>query len=197
MRRCAKAGSATVNDVFLAGLLGGMRRYHEACGAPIDDIPISFPIDVSGAEAPESGNHFSAAVMPGPSSEIDPVGRLQAVHQLVASRRAEPGVDAAVRLAPVLHQIPSWIASAGLNAYSRRVDLQASNVVGPDCPVFLAGAKVHRFYAFGSLPGVPAMAVLVSYVGTCTIGFTLDPAAITDPELFVQLTRESFDELLA
>ena len=106
-------------------------------------------------------------------------------------------MDAAVRLAPVLHQIPAWIATAGINAYSRRVDLQASNIVGPDCAVYLAGAKVHRFYAFGPLPGVPAMAVLVSYEGICTIGFTIDPAAITDPELFVALTRESFDELLA
>ena len=197
MRRCAKAGSATVNDVFLAGLLGGMRRYHEACGASVGDSPISFPIDVSPDETPESGNHFSVAVMPGPSSELDPVARLHAVHALVASRRTEPGVDAAVRLAPVLNQIPSWIATAGVNAYSRRVDLQASNIVGPDCAVFLAGAKVHRFYAFGPLPGVPAMAVLVSYEGVCTIGFTIDPAAITDPELFVALTRESFDELLA
>ena len=44
---------ATVNDVFLAGLVGGMSSYHEASGAPVDDIPISFPIDVSGeAETP-------------------------------------------------------------------------------------------------------------------------------------------------
>ena len=197
MRRAAKAGSATINDVFLTGLLGGMRRYHEACGASVADSPISFPIDVSRDATPDSGNHFSAAVMPGPSSELDPVARLHAVHELVASRRAEPGVDAAVRLAPVLHQIPSWIATAGITAYSRRVDIQASNIVGPDCAVFLAGAKVHRFYAFGPLPGVPVMAVLVSHEGTCTIGFTIDPAAIIDPELFVRLTQESFGEMLA
>lgn len=197
MRSCAKAGSATVNDVFLAGLLGGMRKYHEAFGAPIDDTPLSFPIDVSGAEAPESGNHFSAAVIPGPSAEPDPTARLKAVHELVTSRRAEPGVDAAVRLAPVLHQLPSWIATAAISAYSRRLDLQASNIVGPDCPVYLAGTRVHRFHAFGPLPGVPAMAVLVSYEGICTIGFTIDPAAITDPELFVRLTREAFEELLS
>jgi len=197
MRSCAKSRSATVNDLFLTGLLGGMVRYHEAFGAPVSDIPVSFPIDVAGDASPESGNHFSAAVIAGPSSVGDPANRLRLVHDLVISRRAEPGLDAPLRLAPVLHQAPSWLATAGMNAYSRRIDLQASNIVGPDCAVYLAGARVTRFYAFGPLPGVPVMAVLVSYEQTCTVGFTIDPAAVTEPKLFVQLTGEAFDELLA
>ena len=41
------------------------------------------------------------------------------------------------------------------------------------------------------------MAVLVSYRGTCTVGFTIDPAAVTAPDLLVSCTRESFEELLA
>ena len=196
LRRCAKTGSATVNDVFLTGLLGGIRKYHEACGATVTDVPISFPIDVSGADNPGSGNHFSAAVIPGPSSVADPAARLLAVHELVASRRDEDGLDAPRRLAPLLHQLPSKLTATGLAAYARRIDMQASNIVGPDCAVYLAGAKVGRFYAFGPLPGIPFMAVLVSYEGTCTIGFTIDPAAVTDPELLLRSTRQSFEALL-
>jgi len=195
MRRAAKSQSATVNDVFLAGLLGGVQRYHHAFGLPEQDVPISFPIDVSGDNTPESGNHFSAAVIPGPSSIGDPAARIRAVHELVASRRSEPGVDAAVRFAPILHQAPSWLAAAGMTAYARRVDLQASNIIGPDFSMYLSGSKVERFYAFGPLPGVPVMAVLVSYEGVCTLGFTMDPAAVTDPQLFIGCTRDAFDEL--
>lgn len=192
-----KANGATVNDFFLAGLLGGMRLYHEALGAQPSDIPVSFPVDLSGGESPETGNHFSAAVIPGPSSVADPTARLRLVHELVAARRVEPGLDAPVRVAPVLLGVPAWLASAGLTAYARRIDLQASNIMGPDCAVYLSGCKVDRFFAFGPLPGVPVMAVLVSYEGTCTVGFTIDPAAITDPGLFLKLVQESFDELLA
>ena len=196
IRRVAKAHSATVNDVFLAGLLGGVGRYHEAFGLPAQDVPVSFPVDVSGDCAPDGGNHFSAAVIPGPSSLADPIARVHEVHRLVSSRRSEQGVDAAMRLAPVLHQAPAWVVTAAMAAYSRRIDLQASNVVGPDCPMFLAGSKVERFFAFGPLPGVPAMVVLVSYEGLCTLGFTIDPAAVTDPELLLACTRASFGELL-
>ncbi len=196
VRAAAKADSATVNDVFLAGLLGGLRNYHAALAEPVTDLPISFPIDVAGDAAPDSGNHFSAAVIAGPSSVEDPRARLRAVHELVASRRSEPGVDAPLRLAPMLHHVPSWLAGKALNAYARRVDLQASNIVGPDCAVYLAGTRVERFFAFGPLPGVPLMAVLVSYEGTCTLGFTIDPAAVTQPDLFITGTRLSFEELL-
>jgi diacylglycerol O-acyltransferase len=196
MREAAKANAATVNDVFLAGLLGGFGKYHVALGQQCQDVPISFPIDVSGDEGQASGNHFSAAVIPGPASVMDPEERVRQVHALVTSRRSEPGVDAVVRLAPLLHHVPSWLAAAGMAAYSRRVDLQASNVVGPDFPMYLAGTKVDRFYAFGPLPGVPVMVVLVSYEGVCSLGFTIDPAAVAESALFLTCMREAFDELV-
>src|SRR5205085_9165816 len=102
------------NDVYLTGLLGGMRKYHESLGEPVQDIPIAIPIDLGGDDSPTSGNHFSAAVMAGPCSVEDPRARLRAVHQLVASRRSEPGVDLPLRMAPLLHQTPSWIAEKAL-----------------------------------------------------------------------------------
>jgi hypothetical protein len=39
------------------------------------------------------------------------------------------------------------------------------------------------------------MAVLVSYDGVCTIGFTLDPAAVTDTDLLVGCVSDAFEEL--
>ena len=196
MKAVATAHRVTINDVYLAGLLGGVRRYHQAFGLPVVDVPLALPIDVTGVERHDAGNHISAAIIPGPASIADPVARLHAVHDLVASRRAEPGLGALDQLAPVLRQAPARVAIAAMGAHSRRVDLQASNLVGPTCPVYLAGEKVERMYAFGPLPGVPAMAVLVSYDGVCTIGLTLDPAAVTDIGRFLTCVRAGFDELL-
>ena len=51
--------------IAVVSIVGGMSRYHEASGTPVEDIPISFPIDVSGEAGPDSGNHFSAAVIAG------------------------------------------------------------------------------------------------------------------------------------
>lgn len=195
MREVGAAHSATVNDVFITGLLGGLATYQERMGVPTRDLPVAFPINVAADTSHDSGNHFSAGLIPGPCSLQDPLERLHAVHELVSARRAEPGIDAPLRLAPLLHQVPSRLATTALTAYARRVDLQASNIIGPDCAVYLAGAQVERFYAFGPLPGIPVMAVLVSYEGTCTVGFTIDPAAVTEPELLVECTRTAFRDL--
>lgn len=191
----ARSHGATVNDVYLTALLGGLRSYHETLGHPAADIPFAIPIDVSGGDAHDAGNHISAAIFPGPSSIEDPVTRLRTVHDLVASRRAERGLGALEHLAPALRQVPPQVALAAVGAHARRVDFQASNLVGPPFPVYLAGEKVERMFAFGPLPGLPAMAVLVSYDGLATIGFTIDPAAVTDSALLVECVREALAEL--
>ena len=196
MKALAKDQHVTVNDVYLSGLIGGFRRYHEAFGHAASDVALALPIDVAGQDDHEAGNHISAAIIPGPATIDDPLARLRAVHELVSSRRAEPGLRALDHLAPTLRQVPARLAIAAMGAHARRVDLQASNLVGPPFPLHLAGEKVDRFYAFGPLPGVPAMAVLVSYDGVCTIGFTLDPAAVTDIDLLLECMHDSFAELL-
>lgn len=195
LKAAARSHGATVNDVYLTALLGGFRKYHEAQGYPVTDVPLALPIDVSGGSRHAAGNHISAAIIPGPSSIEDPVARLHRVHDLVVSRRAEPGLGALERLAPMLRQVPSSVAATAIAAHARRVDLQASNLVGPPCPVYIAGEKVDRMFAFGPLPGVPAMAVLVSYDGICTVGLTLDPEAVTDTALFTTCMRDAFAEL--
>jgi diacylglycerol O-acyltransferase len=195
LKAAAKAHGATVNDVYLSSLLGGLQRYHEAFGCDLGEIAVAVPIDVA-ADAREAGNHISAAVIPGPASQTDPVERLRAVRALMLSRRDEPGLRALARLAPTFRQLPARVATTAMGLHARRVDLQASNLIGPSFPLYLAAERIERMYAFGPLPGVPAMAVLVSYDGLCTIGLTLDPAAVTDIALLVGCIKDAFDELL-
>jgi hypothetical protein len=63
--------------------------------------------------------------------------------------------------------------------------------------VYIAGARVTHMYPFGPLPGCAAMIVLVSHDGTCCVGANVDPAAVTDTDLFATCLREGFDEVLA
>jgi diacylglycerol O-acyltransferase len=194
LRTSAKSAGCKVNDAYLAALLGGFRIYHEELGEPVADLPLALPIGRPGAML--GGNNFDAAVIRGPASVAEPVERMQLVRDAVTRRRAEPAVDVVTRLAPVLQQLPSSLAVGGITAHGRRVDLQASNLVGAPVPMYLAGERVERIFAFGPLPRVPVMSVLLSYDGTCTIGITLDPAAVTEPSLFIDCLRRGLDEVL-
>ncbi len=206
LKQAGRAAGGSVNDAYLAAVLGGMRRYHEAIGVAVDRLPMAVPVygrpgtatGLTAAAAGNSpgGNHFSAVRFSAPVADEDPASRMQEVGALVAAGREEPALGVADTLARVFARTPAVL----LNEIARQqgqLDMQASNVAGFPGPVYLAGSAVEGMFSFGPTPGVAVMFVLLSYNGTCGIGVTLDEAAIEDPELFARCVAEGFDEVLA
>jgi diacylglycerol O-acyltransferase len=76
-------------------------------------------------------------------------------------------------------------------------DLQTSNVPGIREDVYLAGARIERSYGFGPLPGCAAMITLVSHGDTCCIAANVDPAAVTEIDLFAECLSRGFSEVVA
>ena len=64
-------------------------------------------------------------------------------------------------------------------------DVAATNVPGPPFPVYVAGARVTRLVPFAPKGGASVNVALMSYDGTAFLGITIDPAAVTDPDLLV------------
>lgn len=197
LKRAAKAAGGSLNDAYVAALLGGFRRYHERHGVEIDELPMAMPISLRSGDHPMGGNRFAGARLAAPAGERDPVERIRAIHEFVVTAREEPALDALGLLAPAFNRLPTPLISRWYLAQTTELDLQASNVAGIPYPVYMAGAKIERIYPFGPLPGCAVMATLLSHAGTCCIGINCDPAAVTDPELFVECQREGLDEVLA
>ena len=196
LRAASKAHGNSVNDAYLAGVLGGLRRYHEHFGVVVDTIPMSIPVSVRSAKDQEGGNKFSGIRFPAPVAEPDPVRRMALVRKQVR-RGTSDLIDIGGMLSPLVNRLPAQLlarASASLTAGN---DVQASNVPGIPYPVFLSGAQVLRIYPFGPLPGCGVMVTMLSHNGTCCIGVNVDAAAVTDPELFQRCLVEGFDEVIA
>ena len=85
---------------------------------------------------------------------------------------------------------------AVLGAMLKGVDITTSNVPGPPFPMFMAGAKVEEFYAFGPLAGAAINITLFSYDGTVHLGLNVDRAAVVDQDLFARCVCEAIDETL-
>jgi diacylglycerol O-acyltransferase len=75
------------------------------------------------------------------------------------------------------------------------VDFVTSNVPGAPFTVYAGGAKVEANFAFGPLAGAGANITLLSYVDELHVGINTDPAAVTDPDLFLACMDESFEEI--
>jgi hypothetical protein len=76
------------------------------------------------------------------------------------------------------------------------VDLLASNVPGIEAEVFVAGARLDAFYAFGATLGSAANITLLSSRGVCHVGIVTDGAAVPDPDVFAACVRDGFDEVV-
>src|SRR5438105_4904713 len=55
IRRAARALDAGRNAVFVAGITGGLLRYHERMGAPCDALRMATPVSLRGSAAPAPG----------------------------------------------------------------------------------------------------------------------------------------------
>jgi diacylglycerol O-acyltransferase / wax synthase len=186
---------ASVNDAYLAALCGGLGRYHEVLGVPVDALPLALPVSLRTGDDPASGNRFTGVTIAAPVGESDPAERMRQVREQVIARRSEPAIDVIGRLAPVLSLLPD---EAVYEVFARitPADVQASNVPGYAQETFLAGARVDRQYGLGPLPRVGMMAILISRAGICTVAFRYDTASFTAADQLEKCLQAGFDEIV-
>lgn len=196
LRAAAKAAGCSVNDAFVASLLGGLRRYHERHGVELDTLPMAMPVSLRKPDDPMGGNKFAGALFAGPIGIEDPAERMAAIRGQVLSVRAEPAIAAIGLMAPLANRLPSAVG-ASLHQLGATIDLSASNVPGVPHQTYVAGAAVERLFAFAPLPGVAVMVGMCSHVGTCCFGFNIDGAAVTDHDVLMECFAEGLDEVLA
>jgi hypothetical protein len=196
LRAAAKTVDASINDAYLAALLGGYRLYHEAMGVPPQPIPIAIPMSLRTADQAHGGNEIASARLAGPMDVVDPAKRMLAIGDQVRRARAEPAMNNLNVIAPAIARLPSGVIAQIAGGMTRANDLQASNVPGPRVDVFLAGVRVERLYGYAPLPGCPAMITLATHGTIACVGVNYDAASFTDPAEFVRCLVAGFDEVL-
>ncbi len=198
LKAAGRTTDATVNDLFVAAVLGGMGRYHRHHDVPVSELRMNMPINVRSEEnETDAGNRFVPARFRVPIDIDDPAERVAALHELLANTRAEPAL-------PLLDEISASINRMGIAAATRilggmlkAVDLTTSNVPGPWFPVFSSGAKIERMYPFGPLAGSAVNITLLSYDGSLEVGINADRAAVGDLDVLTHCVTEGFAEVVA
>ncbi len=188
----AKVAGGTVNDGFLAGISGGLRRYHELHGAEVDELRVSMPINLRTKDDAAGGNHVTVMRFKVPVGLSDAAERIAALHALGQGIRAEPSLAYTGVIAGALNLLPKQVIGSML----KHVDFLASNVPGVPIPMYLLGAEVQRFYPFGPTAGSAVNITLMSYRDTCCLGVNIDAKAIVDHDVFMDCLRAGFDEVL-
>jgi diacylglycerol O-acyltransferase len=197
LKFAARVAGGSINDAFVAAVLGGLRRFHAEHGTMVETLPLAMPVSLRRENDPLGGNRFAGARIAAPLAEPDAAVRIRMIKDMVLEARDEPAIGFLDNLSPVLTKLPTSAIielSASMMAAS---DLQVSNIRGLSHSVQLAGQKVLGMYPLGPRPGVAAMVAMITYDGTCCLGFNLDPKVFPDIEQINRCLTEGFAEVLA
>lgn len=193
LREAAHRGGGALNDGFVAGLAGGLRRYHDRHGVGVGDLHLTMPINLRADGDDMGGNRIGLVRFDVPVGIVDPAERIAAISGVTAKVRNERSLPYTQFIARMLNLMPRWYIGSIL----RHVDFLASDVPGVPVPVFLGGASVLTQYAFGPTIGAAVNVTLLTYVDVCALGIDVDTGAIPDFDVFCECLIEGFDEVLA
>lgn len=201
---------ATVNDVMLTIVAGGMRKYLESKGElPSQTLVTGCPIDVRSAEERAAGGNMVGFMNVALRSDIvDPCDRLVAVHDEALSAKAYAealGPRFAVELTDVM---PGNVLSLAIRTASATGLVEANtvfntivtNVPGPPVQLYMCGAALIDSISLGPLlPNVGLFHIVYSSVqdkkGVISISFTACRDMLPDPGFYASCLKSSFEEL--
>jgi WS/DGAT/MGAT family acyltransferase len=177
LRTIARQGGGTLDDVAVALVLGGLRRYHRRRGSDVLEVPVGVRVSLDRAD--DLGNRFAGALISGPLGIDDPVDRVAAVRGEVLSLHTERALEVLDAAAPVLNRMPAFVGASALRT-AAAPDAFVLTLPGPPRKRFMAGAEVQGMYVLGPLPGAALTVVLTTCGDTACIGVNIDASAVAD-----------------
>lgn len=199
VKRIGARSGATVNDVLLAAVAGGLRRYLSSRGTPMAGLEIHATVPVNlrpPEEADDLGNRFGLIQVALPVGVRRRESRLHLVQERMQALKRSPEAATAFQLLGALGRAPRRLADFFLNLLGSKSTAVMTNVIGPRWPVYLCGRRVGTLMFW--VPQSARMGVgvsILSYAGQVTVGVSTDEGLVPDPEAIVGSFESEFQAL--
>ena len=204
--KSAVAG-ATINDVIVSVVGGGLRKYLEAKGElPTSSLVCGAPINVRTERNSDSiGNQVGMMTIDMASDIEQPLARLQAVTDHAQHSKAYSSALGATAMMDISQGLWPQVVGMGMRAatlaavnsdMSLPVHTVVSNVPGPQVPLYLAGARVTMFMGIGPVMDMMGLFhAVISGAGKITINFVSCRELLPDPGFYKECLQQAYDEL--
>ncbi|MFM7599088.1 MAG: WS/DGAT domain-containing protein [Actinomycetota bacterium] len=200
VKRIGREHGASVNDVLLTAVAGGLRRYLHAHGddsvpevewmVPVNLVPIAdnLPEDL--------GNYFALVMAVLPLEPADPVERLAATRSRMdrIKNSDEPVLTFGIQRG--ISAAPRAVSVALTDFFANKAVGVLTNVPGPRSTMTFAGAEVSQVVGFAPCSGdQPMTATIFSYADTITIGYAVDADLVPHARDLVEGTVAELHQL--
>jgi len=200
VKALARALGCTVNDVLLstaAGALGGYLRQH---GEDTDGLVIraAVPVNLRDPDAAAAlGNYFGLVFLELPIGIRDPLARLFEVHAAMKQLKGSYQPLLTLGLMAALGRMPASVESAAIDLLSTKATAVATNVPGPQQPLYLAGGRIGRLIFWVPQSGDIGLGIsILSYAGNVQFGLIADALRVPDPDAVTARFCEEFERVV-
>lgn len=200
VKAVGRACNCTVNDVLMATAAGALRSYMIDRGDDVEGLTLraTVPVNLRPLEhAKQLGNQFGLVFLDLPVGEGNPIRRVQRItagmNKLKDSRQA----IVAFGLLATLGMAPSVVQDFAFELFSRKATVVATNVPGPQQPLYMAGCALTEMMVWVPQTGSIGIGIsILSYNGRVHFGLIVDGKLVPDPQAVTGRLQAEFDKLL-
>ncbi|NUO76781.1 wax ester/triacylglycerol synthase family O-acyltransferase [Lysobacter sp. 5GHs7-4] len=200
VKAVGRACDCTVNDVLMATAAGALRNYMIERGDNVDGVTLraTVPVNLRPLEhAKKLGNHFGLVFLELPVGEGNPIRRVERVAECMNNLKNSRQAIVAFGLLAALGMAPSQVQGLALELFSRKATAVATNVPGPQQPLYLAGCTLREMMFWVPQTGSIGVGIsILSYNGRVHFGLIADAKLIPDPDAVISRFGAEFDKLL-
>lgn len=198
VRAVGKHVGATVNDVLLAAVSGGLRRYIEHRGARADGLTLRavVPVNLRRPDDIALGNRFGLVFLPLPVGHRHALDRLHAIKRAMDRIKRSPEAVVIFGLLRAFGAATAHLLQTAVNLLGRKATTVMTNVPGPREPISFLDRTVDSMMFWVPQSGRLGLGVsILSYSGQVRVGVAADAGLVPDPHRIVDAFHEAFDEL--
>lgn len=200
VKAVGRACDCTVNDVLMAAAAGALRDYMIERGEEVDGITLraTVPVNLRPLEhARKLGNHFGLVFLDLPVGEANPLRRLEHVAECMNQLKTSRQAIVAFGLLAALGMAPQPLQELALELFSRKATAVATNVPGPQQPLYMAGCRVEELMFWVPQTGSIGVGIsILSYDNRVHFGLIADARLIPDPDAVIARFAPEFEKLL-
>jgi diacylglycerol O-acyltransferase len=199
VKRVAKALDATVNDVVVSSIAGGLGAYLRAAGGETRGLSVRAMVPVNlrpEDDVSMTGNRFSLVYLALPLGVDDPVQRLKKVKAEMDRIKLSLEPAAGWLLVQGLGFLPTQLEQVASKFYADKASLVLTNVIGPKSELYIGGDRIRQMTFWEPQSGGLGLGVSIySYAGSLTVGVVADTNLVAAPEAMTAAVQRAFAAL--
>jgi diacylglycerol O-acyltransferase / wax synthase len=156
------------------------------------------PVNLREAEeALTLGNKFGLMFVELPVGVANPLQRAYRMHDTMRELKGSQQPPLTLTVLGLLGVMPNVLQGPAIEMFSRKGSLVASNVPGPQAPLYLCGQRIAELHFWVPQSGSIGVGVsILSYAGKVFFGLIADRACIAEPAQVVDRLGPEFEQLL-